>query len=203
MQTPSDIIDSSTLYMKIYFLGAPAFVFYNFGAMALRATGDTKGPLQFLTIAGVVNVILNLVLVIGFDLGVAGVAIATTTSQYVSAVLILISLLENDGFCHLNEKNQTAQRGGSGNFENRRSGKYSRRCIFRLKRYNTVVRQLHLTAHIVAGNSAAGNVEGFVYTAMNSVHQTTVTMVGQNYGAKKIRQNKKNHALMQCFLLFW
>ena len=72
MQTPSDIIDSSTLYMKIYFLGAPAFVFYNFGAMALRATGDTKGPLQFLTIAGVVNVILNLVLVIGFDLGVAG-----------------------------------------------------------------------------------------------------------------------------------
>ncbi len=202
MQTPSDIIDSSTLYMKIYFLGAPAFVFYNFGAMALRATGDTKGPLQFLTIAGVVNVILNLVLVIGFDLGVAGVAIATTTSQYVSAVLILISLLENDGFCHLNPKKIRLHKEAA--LEILKIGVPASIQGVVFSASNVIIQSSvnsFNSSSIVAGNSAAGNVEGFVYTAMNSVHQTTVTMVGQNYGAKKYDRIRKTMLSCSAFVV--
>ena len=96
MGTPSDVIDQSSLYMRIYFLGMPFFMLYNYGAAILRAVGDTKRPLIFLIIAGVINAILNMFLVIAFHLGVAGVAIATVISQLVSCILVLRCLYNTD-----------------------------------------------------------------------------------------------------------
>ena len=92
MGTPGDVIDQSSLYMKIYFLGMPFFMLYNYGAAILRAVGDTKRPLMFLIISGVINAILNMILVIIFHLGVAGVAIATVISQLISCMLVLLCL---------------------------------------------------------------------------------------------------------------
>ena len=96
MGTPDNVINLSTLYMKIYFLGMPFFMLYNYGAAILRAVGDTKRPLLFLIVAGVINACLNLLLVIAFHLGVAGVAIATVTAQFVSCVLVLRCLYKSD-----------------------------------------------------------------------------------------------------------
>ena len=89
MGTPDDVIGQSALYMKIYFLGMPFFMLYNYGAAILRAVGDTKRPLIFLVISGVVNAVLNLILVIMFHMDVAGVAIATVISQLISCILVL------------------------------------------------------------------------------------------------------------------
>ena len=100
MGTPADVITHSVLYMRIYFVGMPAFMIYNFGAAILRAIGDTKRPLYFLTVAGVVNVVFNLFFVVVFNMGVAGVAVATVISQAISAALILLCLLKMDGMCH-------------------------------------------------------------------------------------------------------
>ena len=107
MSVPSDVIDLSTLYLRIYFLGVTAMLVYNYGASILRAKGDTKRPLYFLTIAGVVNVVLNLILVIVFHMGVAGVGIATTVSQFISAGLILYCLVGEHSYMklHLKELN--------------------------------------------------------------------------------------------------
>ena len=104
MGTPEDVIDLSVLYMRIYFVGMPAFMMYNFGAAILRAIGDTKRPLYFLTLSGVVNVVLNLFFVIVFHMGVAGVALATIISQAISAFLIILCLMKMDGPCHLDFK---------------------------------------------------------------------------------------------------
>lgn len=193
MKTPSDIIGGSTLYMQIYFLAAPATVFYNFGAMALRAVGDTKRPLEILTVSGIVNVILNLFLVIGFNLGVAGVAIATAVSTYISAVMILICLMKMNGFCHLDLKKirfhkddvcQILKIGVPASIQG---------IVFS---FSNVLIQSSVnsfgSAAIVAGNSAASNIEGFAYTAMNSVHHAAVTVVGQNMGAKKYERITKS-----------
>ncbi len=97
MGTPDDVINKSTIYMQIYFAGMPVTMLYNFGSAVLRAVGDTRRPLYFLTAAGVVNVLLNLVFVIYFNLDVAGVALATVIAQAISAVLVLKSLLSAEG----------------------------------------------------------------------------------------------------------
>ena len=97
MDTPDDVIGLSTLYMRIYFLGMPFFMLYNYGAAILRAVGDTKRPLFFLVAAGVINAGLNLLLVIVFDMGVAGVAIGTIVSQMISSILVLRCLCRSEG----------------------------------------------------------------------------------------------------------
>ena len=141
-------------------------------------------------------------MVIGFDLGVAGVAIATTTSQYVSAVLILISLLRNDGFCHLNPKKIRLHKEAA--LEILKIGVPASIQGVVFSASNVIIQSSvnsFNSSSIVAGNSAAGNVEGFVYTAMNSVHQTTVTMVGQNYGAKKYDRIRKTMLSCSAFVV--
>lgn len=105
MGTPEDVIGLSTLYMRIYFMGMPFFMLYNYGAAILRAVGDTKRPLYFLIIAGVINAGLNMVLVIVFGLGVAGVGIATVFSQMVSCVLVLTCLCRTEGSYKLSFQN--------------------------------------------------------------------------------------------------
>ena len=101
MDSPSDVIDQATLYLRIYFLGMPASMLFNFGSAILRAVGDTKRPLIFLTISGFVNVILNLFFVITFNMGVAGVAIATVISQIISAIFVTLCLMRFNGPCRL------------------------------------------------------------------------------------------------------
>lgn len=182
MSSPDDVIGLATIYLRIYFLGMPAVMVYNFGSAILRAAGDTRRPLYFLMIAGVVNVILNLIFVIVFRLGVVGVAMATVISQMISAALVLGCMIR-DTELHFSF----------------RELHYSKEILKRIVRIgipagiqgtvfslSNVVIQSAINSFgkiVVAGNSAAGNIEGFVYVAMNSMYQTALTFIGQNYGA--------------------
>lgn len=186
MSSPTDVIDLATVYLRIYFLGMPANLVYNFGAAILRAQGDTQRPLYFLTFAGIVNVLLNLIFVIGCHLDVAGVALATILAQYISAVLVVRCLMKEQGPLHLDLKRlgfhkkvviQIVKVGLPAGFQG---------VVFSL---SNVVIQSSLNsfddAILVAGSSAASNIEGFVYVGMNSFYQAAITFVGQNYGAAK------------------
>ena len=185
MGTPADVIDHSVLYMRIYFAGMPFFMLYNFGAAILRSVGDTKRPLYFLMIAGVINVILNLILVIVFHMGVAGVAIATVASQVVSCVLVMRCLIHNEGAIHVNLGNLT--------FNKKRMTEMLRiglpagfqGMVFSISNVLIQSSVNSFGSIVMAGNTAAANIEGFVYTAMNAFYQTNLSFTSQNYGAKK------------------
>ena len=192
------VLDLATTYMKIYFLGMPFNMVYNFGASILRAVGDTKRPLIYLTIAGVVNVILNLILVIVFHMNVAGVAIATVVSQAVSAVLVVLCLMRSHGVVHLELKELRI---------------YKRQLIDIAKvglpaglqgslfSISNVLIQSSVNGFgevVVAANSAGGNLEGFVYTAMNAIHQAALTFASQNLGAGKIKRVRRS--VLVCLL---
>jgi len=196
MGNPENVIGLATLYLKIYFLGMPALLVYNFGAAMLRAVGDTKRPLYFLTLAGVINVILNMILVICFHMGVAGVAIATVVSETLSAVLIIWYLAKKADllkfeFSKLAVNPYILRRIIGIGFPAGLQG-----TIFSLS--NVVIQSAvnSFGSDIVAGNSAAANLEGFVYLAMNAVYQTAITFVGQNYGAGKKKRVLK--CTLQC-----
>ena len=191
MGSPEDVIDGATLYMQIFFMGMPANMLYNFGAAILRAVGDTRRPLYYLTIAGIANVVLNLILVIGFHMSVAGVAIATVTSQVISMVLVLTCLLRSDGAIHLNPKEL-------------RIDKKQLVEIFRvglpaglqgsLFSISNVLIQSSINSFgsiAMAGNSAASNIEGFAYTAMNALHQADLTFASQNLGARQYQRVRR------------
>lgn len=191
MDTPENVIEYATLYMRIIFCGVPASMVYNYCAAMVRSTGDTRNPLIFLSISGIVNVILNIILVAGFGLGVEGVAIATIVSQYLSAVMILIHMVRNDGPIHLSLKELCLDRSMI-----RRmlvigipSGIQS--SLFSLS--NAMIQSAinGFGDTVMAGNTAAGNLEGFVYIAMNAVYQASLTFVGQNVGAKKYHHIKR------------
>ena len=186
MSSPTDVIDLATVYLRIYFLGMPANLTYNFGAAILRAQGDTQRPLYFLTFAGVVNVILNLFFVIGCHLDVAGVALATIIAQYISAFLVVRCLTTEQGPLHLNRKQlglkkkvvvQIIKVGLPAGFQG---------VVFSL---SNVVIQSSLNSFndpvLVAGSAAGANIESFVYVTMNAFHQAAISFVGQNYGAAK------------------
>ncbi len=186
MSSPTDVIELSTVYLRIYFLGMPANLFYNFGAAILRAQGDTKRPLYYLTTAGVVNVLLNLVFVVVLGMDVDGVATATIIAQYISALLVLRCLMREEGPLHLDLKKlrmewpvvrRILQVGLPAGFQG---------IVFSL---SNVVIQSSLNSFndpvIVAGSAASANIEGFVYAAMNAFYQTALTFTGQNYGAGK------------------
>jgi len=184
MGTPADVIDHSVLYMRIYFAGMPFFMLYNFGAAILRSVGDTKRPLYFLMIAGVINVILNLILVIVFHMGVAGVAIATVASQVVSCILVMRCLIHNEGAIHVNLGNLT--------FNKKRMTEMLRiglpagfqGMVFSISNVLIQSSVNSFGSVVMAGNTAAANIEGFVYTAMNAFYQTNLSFTSQNYGAK-------------------
>lgn len=191
MGSPEQVLDLATLYVRLYFLAMPAIMLYNFLAAILRASGDTSHPLAFLTIAGIVNVLLNLVLVIVFKLGVAGVAIATVTSNYISCGLLVGFLMKQENSLKL-ELSKI---------------KIDKRILRRIVKIglpagiqgtvfslSNVVIQSAINSFgtaVIAGSSAAASIEGFVYISMNSVSQTTVTFVGQNYGAGDEKRVKR------------
>ena len=183
MQTPEEVLPLATVYLRIYFLGMISTMVYNFGSALLRAVGDTKRPLYFLLCAGIINVILNLLVVIGFQMDVMGVAIATVISETVSALLVLRCLVKEKGGIHLELRAMRIDRkkmlqilriGLPAGFQG---------VVFALS--NVVIQSsVNIFGNIVvAGNSAAANLEGFVYMAMNAFYQTTLSFVSQNYGA--------------------
>lgn len=186
MGTAPEVIDDATLYVKIYFIGAPVSMLYNFGAAILRGIGNTKIPLIFLSASGVLNVLLNLFLVIVFDMGVAGVAIATITSQAVSAILVLIYLARRSDawrFClkklafHPKELVRMIAIGLPAGLQ---SSLFAISNVMIQSSVNSFE-----SVEIIAGNTAAMSVEGFVYILMNSFSNAGMTFIGQTIGAER------------------
>lgn len=191
MDTPSDVIELATLYMRIYFVGMPFFMLYNYGAAILRAVGDTKRPLIFLVVSGVTNACLNLLLVIVFKMDVAGVAIATVISQMISCVLVLICLYKTDAVYQLGFKKLRIKWEYLGQ-------------IFRigipagiqstLISFSNVLLQSSVNSFgsiAMAGYTAANNVLSFLYMGANSITQACMSFTSQNYGARKPKRMDK------------
>ena len=191
MGTPDDVINQAVLYMRIYFVGMPVMMLYNFGSAILRAVGDTQRPLYFLLLAGVVNVFLNLFFVIVFQMGVAGVATATVISQCISAGLVLICLVRSDTVYRVNLKELKI---------------YKEKLVQMVKigvpagiqgatfSISNVLLQSSINSFgsiAMAGSTAGSNIEGFVWTAMDAFTQSTLSFTGQNYGAKKFHRITK------------
>lgn len=195
--SPAEVIGLATVYLRIYFCGMPANMLYNFGAAILRAQGDTRRPLYFLSIAGVTNVALNLLFVIVLEMSVAGVALATIISQYISALLVLQCLIRDKGALRLDLKKlgldkrviiRICQVGLPAGFQG---------IVFSLSNVviQSSINSFNSTA-IVAGSSTSSNIEGFVYTGMNAIYQTCLTFTSQNYGAGKCR--RVDRTLLLC-----
>lgn len=196
MGTPEDVIDEAAVYMRIYFIGMPSTMAYNFGSAVLRAVGDTKRPLYFLTVSGVVNVILNLIFVIVFRMSVSGVALATILSQTLSAFLVLRCLILTDSDYKLV---LSRLRIVPDKFFKMISIGLPPGLQGTLFSLSNVLIQSSVNSFgsvAMAGNTAASNVEGFVYTSMNSIYQTSISFTGQNYGAMKVKRIGK--ILLMC-----
>lgn len=196
MGTPENTLPLSAVYMKIYFCGITFTVLYNFCAAILRAAGDTKSPLIYLTIAGVVNVVLNVFFVTAFDMNVAGVALATTISQAIAAVLVLLALMRRTDACRLElrkirfHKLQLIKILRIGLPAGIQSSLFS---------ISNVIIQSSINSFgdvFVSGNAAAVSIEGFLYASLNSFHQTAVNFVGQNVGARQYR--RANNTVWIC-----
>lgn len=191
MGTPEDVLPLAVLYIRIYFCGMPAMMLYNFGASILRAVGDTKRPLYFLTIAGVVNVLLNLLFVIVFKLSVAGVALATTISQIVSALLVIRCLMKVEGSYKLELSKLRIVKHKLGMMIRIGLPAGFQGAVFSISNVLIQSSVNSFGSLAMAGNSAAANLEGFVYTAMNTFHQTAVSFTSQNYGARNYKRISK------------
>ncbi len=199
MATPADVIEQSTLYMRIYFLGMPFFMLYNYGAAILRAVGDTKRPLIFLIISGVINAVLNMILVIVFHLAVAGVAIATVFSQMISCILVLRCLYRSEGSyqfrfsklmlkgCYLKQIFQVGVPAGIQST---------------VINFSNVLLQSSVNSFgsiAMAGYTAANNILGFLFVSVNSVTQACMSFTSQNYGVRKWKRMDK--ILVDCMAL--
>ena len=191
MGSPEDVIDLATLYVRIYFLGMPANMLYNFGAAILRAVGDTRRPLIYLTISGLVNVALNLVLVIGFKLDVAGVAIATVVSQVVSMVLVMRCLLHTDSSIHLDLRRLRVSPGELKMILRVGLPAGLQGSLFSISNVLIQSSVNSFQSIAMAGNAASSNLEGFVYTSMNSIYQADMTFASQNLGAGRYDRVKR------------
>lgn len=199
MGTPDDVIDGAVLYMRIYFIGMPVSMLYNFGSAVLRAVGDTRRPLYFATIAGVVNIIFNLFFVIVFEMGVAGVAIATVISQAISAGLVLWCLIKSDTAYRLDLKRlrivkdkliAMLQIGIPAGING---------AAFSIS--NVVIQSTvnSFGSIAMAGATASGNIEGFLWTVVDAFTQAAQSFTSQNYGAKKPKRISRVFTV--CLLL--
>lgn len=199
MKTPDNVLDLAVLYLRVYFIGMTAMMVYNFGAAILRAKGDTKRPMYFLVLAGIINVLLNLFFVIVFNMDVAGVALATTISQCISAGLVVLCLVKADDDIKLDLRKlringgklkKILQIGLPAGFQG---------TLFSLA---NVVIQSSINSFgdiVVTGSSAAANIEGFVYVAMNSFYQATISFTSQNVGAGRYdRVNRILYTALGC-----
>ena len=199
MQANPEVIDKAHTYLFIYFFGAPANIVYNFGAALLRAKGDTRRPLLYLTIAGVANVGLNVLLVVAANMDVAGVAVATVVSQYISAALVVLTLMKEKGELHLVLKKL-------------RFHKQELKKIIRVGLPSGILSSFFSVANIIiqstingfsaaiiAGNATGISIEAFIYTSMNAVAGTASTFSGQNFGAGKYKRIQR--VMLDCCLI--
>lgn len=199
MGTPNDVIDQSVLYMRIYFLGMPFFMLYNYGAAILRAVGDTKRPLFFLVISGMTNAVLNLVLVIVFHMGVAGVAIGTIVSQLISSILVLRCLYTSNTsyrlyFSKLGIKTQYLKQIFQVGIP---AGIQSTVINLSNALLQSSVNSFGSVA--MAGYTVANNIFGFLYMSVNAVTQSCMSFTSQNYGVKKLK--RMDRVLLDCMIL--
>ncbi len=192
MDTTPEALDKATLYLQIYFGGIVFNLTYNFGASILRAIGETKKPLYYLTFAGITNVILNLFFVIVLDMHVDGVALATIISQAISALLVIRYLMKYDGIINLNLKKlkldipSLKEMIYIGLPAGIQGSLFSISNVFIQKAVNSFG-----STAVVAGNTASANIGGFIYSSMNAFYQACITFTSQNYGASRIRNCKK------------
>lgn len=199
MDTPENVIGLSVLYMRIYFAGMPVMLLYNFGSAVLRAIGDTRRPLFYLIIAGVINVCLNLCFVVGFHMGVAGVALATVISQCVSAGLIVRCLMRSEGCFQLSFSRLKMDWEKFGRIARIGLPAGVQGALFSVSNVLIQSSVNSFGAVAMAGNTAGSNVEGFVYTSMNAVHQTAVSFTGQNLGGRKFDRIRR--IILECVIL--
>ena len=201
MKSPPEVLDKATLYLQVYFAGITSTTVYNFASAILRAKGDTKRPLYILFFSGIINVILNLIFVIFFKMDVAGVALATVISQTISAILVIVCLIREEDEFRLDIKKlfidrdifiQIVKIGVPAGFQG---------ILFS---FSNVIIQSGVNsfgAVVVAGNSAASNIEGFIYVAMNGFAQGTLTFTSQNAGANKYHRVKKVFIISEIIVL--
>lgn len=201
MKVPDDVLDLATLYLKVYFMGSPGLLIYNFGASIVRSTGDTKRPLVILAVSGLVNVILNVVLIVVFGFGVEGVAIATIVSQYLSAAMIIIYLLKINNSCKLylnkihidkHELLQILKLGLPAGIQN---------SLFSVS--NVIIQSSvnSFGSAAMAGIAAGSNYDSYIYTGTNAVAQTAMTFTSQNIGARKAENIGKVYRYCILFAL--
>ena len=191
MKTPEDVLPLSSLYLRIYFIGVPGTVMYNFGAALLRAFGDTKRPMVFLTVSGVVNACLNLFFVIVCHMSVDGVATATVISQYISLFLVVRCLCRSEGLSHLELKEIRLDKEESIRMIQIGFPAGLQSMLFSISNVLVQSSVNSFGASVVAANTAASNIEGFIYTAMNSVFHAAITFTSQNLGAGKLSRTKR------------
>ena len=199
MGTPDDVIGKSTLYMRIYFCGMPFFMMYNYGAALLRAVGDTKRPLIFLIVSGVINAVLNLFLVIVFHLDVAGVGIATVISQLVSCILVLRCLHHTKSSYQLHLKKlriksvylkQIFEVGVPAGIQSTVINISNAMLQSSVNSFGSIA---------MAGYTASNNIFGFLYVSVNSFTQACMSFTSQNYGVKKLK--RMDRVLIDCMIL--
>ena len=191
MDTPSEVLPLATLYLKIIFLGVPAQMLYNYSAAMMRSAGDSRTPLVFLFVSGLLNVVLNVILVALFGMSVDGVAIATIASQYLSAVMCLVYHARTRGVLRLNIRSVRMYREKLGRILHIGVPSGLQSVLFSL---SNVIIQSAINGfgdEVVAGTSASASIEGFVWVAMNAMTHVVTTFVGQNVGAKKIKNVKR------------
>ncbi len=196
MGTPDDVLNLSALYMKIYFVGMPATLIYNFGSAVLRAVGDTRRPLYFLLTAGLINVVLNLFFVIQLSMGVAGVALATAISQCVSAALIVQCLARSDAPYRLRKSKLRLSPEKAVRIAKIGLPAGLQGAIFSISNVLIQSSVNSFGSVAMAGNTASANIEGFVYTSMNAVYQTALSFTSQNFGARNYKRITK--ILLYC-----
>ena len=199
MDTPDDIIDDAALYMRIYLSGMPFFMMYNYGAAILRAVGDTKRPLVFLIIAGILNAGLNVVLVVGFNLGVIGVAVATMFSELISCILVLRCLCRTEGSYRLDFKSLTLKKVYVKELLQIGMPAGIQSVVIN---FSNVLLQSSVNSFgslAMAGYTAANNIFGFLYATVNAFTQTCMSFISQNYGQQKWKRMDK--ILIECILL--
>ena len=198
MGTPTDTIDLATVYLRLYLLGIPFISLFNFGSAIIRSSGDTKRPMYCLIVAGIVNLILNLLFVIGLKMSVAGVALATTISNAVSAIMIIYMLIKEEGYLHLNIRKLKIHKEPVIKIIKTGLPASIQGMVFSIANISIQSGTNSFGSSAVAGNAAERNFEVLSYFLCNAFNQAAVTFIGQNYAANKYDRVKKIHLL--CML---
>ncbi len=185
MDTPEEVLELSSLYVSIYFSGSIFNLVFNYGAAVLRAVGDTRRPMYYLTLSGVVNVVLNLIFVVGFHMSVAGVALATIISQALSAALVVICLIRSDGAIHLDLKKLRLHPDKVKGLIKIGLPAGLQSAMFSISNLLIQSSINSFGAAAMAGNGAAANIEGFIGVGMGAFYTASLTFTSQNLGARK------------------